>query len=111
MRTKITKIPPHTALMRIMDALAQEAIEASDDEITEAAADLRMELSSRESAAFAGLTYFARPQMSEFFSGEVPKSLHGPAKGIAGNSPAHPTYRQRRSKRLRIAIERKPPEK
>jgi hypothetical protein len=41
----------------------------------------------------------------------VPKSLHGPAKGITGNSPAHPTYRQRRSKRLRIAIERKPPEK
>jgi hypothetical protein len=97
--------------MRIMDALAQEAIEASDEEITEAAADLRMDLSSRESAAFAGLMYFARPQMSEFFSVEVPKNLQAPAEGIAGNLSSRPTDRQRRSKRLRIAIERKRPEK
>jgi hypothetical protein len=94
-----------------MDALAQEAIVASDEEVTEATADLRMDLNSRESAAFAGLTYFARPQMSEFFSVEVPKSLQAPAEGIAGNPPAHPADRQRRSKRLRTAIERKGPEK
>jgi hypothetical protein len=111
MRTKIKRIPPDTALMRIMDALAQEAIEASDEEVTEAAADLRMDLNSRESAAFAGLTYFARPQMSEFFSLDVSRSLQAPAEGIAGNPPAHPNDRQRRSKRLRIAIERKRPEK
>jgi len=97
--------------MRIMDALAQEAIEASDEEVTEAAADLRMDLNSRESAAFAGLTYFARPQMSEFFSLDVSKSLQAPAEGVAGNPPARPNDRQRRSKRQRIAIERKRPEK
>jgi hypothetical protein len=111
MRTKIKRIPPDTALLRIMDALAQEAIEASDEEVTEAAADLRMDLNSRESAAFAGLTYFVRPQVSDFFSVEVPKALQAPVEGIAGNPPAHPTDRQRPSKRLPIAIDRKRPEK
>ena len=111
MRTKIKRIPPDTALMRIMDALAQEAIEASDEEVTEAAAELRMDLNSRESAAFAGLTYFAQPQLSEFFSVDVSKSLQAPAEGIAGNPPAHPTDLQRRSRRLRIATERKRPGK
>jgi hypothetical protein len=111
MRTKMKRIAPDTALMRIMDALAQEVVEASDEEVTEAAADLRMDLNSRESAAFAGLTYFARPQMSEFFSIEVPKSLQAPAEGIAGHPLAHPSDRDRRPKRVRTAIERKRPEK
>ncbi len=67
MRTQVKKVSLDTALMRILDALAEEAIESSDEEVREAARDLRMDLDSRESAAFAGLTYFARPQLSDFF--------------------------------------------
>jgi hypothetical protein len=95
--------------MRILDALAQEAIEASDEEITEAATALRMDLNRRESAAFAGLTYFARPQLGEFFDIEVSKSLQAPAERIVGGPPAQPENRQRRSRRRQIPTERKPP--
>jgi hypothetical protein len=108
MRTKVMRIPPDIILMRILDALAQEAIDASDDEVIAAAADLRMDLNSRESAAFAGLTFFARPQVSEFFD---VKSLQSPAKEITGNAPAKSADRQRRPKRLQTATERKRPGK
>jgi hypothetical protein len=111
MRTKVMRIPPDTILMRILDALAQEAIDASDDEVIAAAADLRMDLNSRESAAFAGLTFFARPQVSEFFDVDVFKSLQSPAKEIAGNAPAKSADRQRRPKWLQTATERKRPGK
>jgi hypothetical protein len=96
--------------MRIMDALTQEVVEASDEEVTEAAADLRMDLNSKESAAFAGLTYFVQPQMSEFFAVDVSESLQAPAEGI-GSPPAHPIGGRRGSKRPRIAAERKRPGK
>jgi hypothetical protein len=85
MRTKIKRIAPDAALLRIMDALAQDAIEASDEEVTQAAAELRMDLNSRESAAFSGLSYFAKPQLSEFFSDLASNSLRAPAKEIAGS--------------------------
>jgi len=98
MRTKVKRTSAETALMRIMDALAQEAIEAPDEELSEVASDLRMDLNSRESSAFAGLTYFARPQLSEFFEMEMPRGLQ-------------PEHRQRRSKRSQISTERKPPKK
>jgi hypothetical protein len=67
MRTKVTRTSTETAVMRILDALAREAIEAPDEEIIEVATELRMDLTRSDSAAFAGLTYFARPQLSEFF--------------------------------------------
>jgi hypothetical protein len=108
MRTKLKRVSPETALLRVLDALAQEAIEASDAEVTEAATDLRMDLGSRESAAFAGLTYFARPQLSDFFDTEVAVSLPVSAKQIDGGPLSEPKDR-RRSKRLRMPIELKPP--
>jgi hypothetical protein len=108
-RTKVKRVSPETALMRILDALAQEAIEASDEEVMEAATDLRMDLNTRESAAFAGLTYFARPQLSDFFDIEVSKRLQAPAERIADDRPAGPKDRRRRSKRPQIPTERKPP--
>ena len=109
MRTKVKRVTPEAALMRILDALAQEAIDASDEEVRQVATDLRMDLSTRESAAFTGLTYFARPQLSDFFDLAVPKRLSAPADRIAGESSAEPKDRQRRSKRPQIAAEGKPP--
>ncbi len=108
MRTKVTKVPSEKALMRILDALAQEVIEASDEELTEAATDLRMDLNTRESAAFAGLTYFARPQLSEFFDVEVSRRLQAPSERISGIPPAEPDGGQRHSKRSQIPTAKKP---
>ncbi len=90
MRTKLKPASPETTLLRVLDALAQEAIEASDAEVSEAAMDLRMDLNSRESAAFAGLTYFARPQFSDFFDVEISRSLPAPTKRIDGRPRAAP---------------------
>lgn len=109
MRTKVKSVTPDKRLMHILDALAQEAIEASDEEVAEAATDLRMDLNSRESAAFAGLTYFARPQLSEFFDVEVPRRLPAPSERIAGEPRAESKIRQPRSKQLKSSTERKAP--
>ena len=75
MRTKVKKASPEMALLRVLDALAMEVTEASDEEIREVAKQLRMDLKKPESAAFAGLTYFARPQLADFFDLEVRKKL------------------------------------
>lgn len=108
MRTRLKPISPETALLRILDALAQEVIAASDSEITQAATALRMDLNSRGSAAFAGLTYFARPQLSDFFEIEVSKVLQAPAKQVNGRARAQ-LEGKRRSKQARIPLDRKPP--
>ena len=75
MRTKVTRSSPETALLRVLDALAQELIEASDEEIQEIAQALRMDLTMPESAAWAGVTYFARPRLDEFFDVDPHKKL------------------------------------
>lgn len=75
MRTKVTKGSPETALLRVLDALVEELIEASDEEILEAAKALRMDLALPQSAAWAGVTYFARPRLDEFFDVDTRKKL------------------------------------
>jgi hypothetical protein len=61
--------------MRVLDALAHELIEAPDEEILAAAEGLRMDLALPESAAWAGVTYFARPRLDEFFDTDTYKRL------------------------------------
>jgi len=48
-------------------ALEQELIDASDEEIMAAAAELGMNPKMKGSALFAGLKYPARPQLADFF--------------------------------------------
>ncbi len=108
MRTKVKRLSPETILLRVLDALAQEAIEASDAEVSEAAIELRMDIYSKESAAFAGLTHFARPQLSDFFDVEVSRSLPSPASPVDGG-PLADAKGSGRSKRSRMSVERKPP--
>lgn len=67
MRTKVIRNSPETVLVRVLDALAQELIEAPDEELLEAARTLGMDLAQPASAAWAGITYFARPRADEFF--------------------------------------------
>jgi hypothetical protein len=71
MRTKVKATPPELALTRILEALAEELIDASDEEILAAATDLGMKPMSKGSAAFIGLKYPSIPRLSDFFDLEV----------------------------------------
>jgi hypothetical protein len=71
----MTQSSTETVLARVLDALAHELIEASDAEILEAAESLGMDLGMPESAAFAGVTYPGRPQLSDFFDLQVRQKL------------------------------------
>jgi hypothetical protein len=71
MRTKVTKAPasasPEAKLTRVLEALEQELIDASDEEILAVAMELGMNPKMKGSALFAGLKYPARPQLADFF--------------------------------------------
>ncbi len=77
----------HAALSRLLEALELELIDASDAEILQAAKDLGMNPEMKGSAAFAGVTYRAKPRLYDFYaiggsefdlSGGTPKSRHLP---------------------------------
>ena len=68
MRTKLSVIEPETALNRILDALERDLIDASDEEILEAAKDLGMNPVMKGSAAFLGLHTLS---FAEFFESEA----------------------------------------
>ncbi len=90
MRNPVRKSYSEQVLLRILDAFARELIEAPEEEIREAAQALGMDPEARMSAAFAGITYPARLQLSDFFdvgtnrlaidrniSGDVPDDIRG----------------------------------
>jgi hypothetical protein len=111
MRTKVKRSSPEVTLARIIDALAREAMEATDEELAEAAKGLRMDLNSHQSVAFAGVMHFAQPKISDFFDLEVPRSSLVSTEGLAYNSPVPPKDCKRHSKRQQIASETKRPRK
>jgi hypothetical protein len=69
MRTKVkqTSASPEAKLTRLLEALEQEVIDASDEEILAAAIELGMNPKMKGSALFAGLRYPTRPQLADFF--------------------------------------------
>ena len=73
MRTKVKVALPEVVLTRILEALGQELIDATDEEIMEAAKDLGMDLQMKGSGAYAGLTFPAKWQLSDFFDVEAIK--------------------------------------
>lgn len=113
MRKKLSST--QTALERILEALKQELISAADEEIASVAQELRMNLQMPQSAAFAGLTYPARPQLSDFFELEAFRQMrledergHGQRRGslehtrsrqaetLSAGAPRQPRRAQRR---------------
>ena len=104
MRTKLTLTTPVAALGRILDQLDRELIEASDEEILEAARDLGMNPMMKGSAAFLGLQCLS---LAEFFDGDVLKNLllerAAAQKAAAAQSAPKRTVRRLKSG----AIERK----
>ena len=109
MRTKVKKGSPDLVLTHILDAFARELMDVSDEEILDAAKDLGMDPGTRTSAAFAGVTYPARPQLSDFFDMDLPKRLQGVPDRVAKDPPAEQKTKSRRSKRSQISSERKNP--
>ncbi|HTB89808.1 MAG TPA: hypothetical protein VK743_17715 [Steroidobacteraceae bacterium] len=77
MRTKLTPATPAAALGRILDQLDRELIEASDEDILEAARDLGMNPMMKGSAAFIGLRVPAMAHVADFFDSEALKSVLG----------------------------------
>jgi hypothetical protein len=69
------KSSAEVGLSRILDGFAHELTVAADAEILAAAKDLGMDLSMKESAAFAGITFPARPQAADFFDIDQLKRL------------------------------------
>lgn len=68
MHSKVTVARRQAAAFeRVLEALGQELIDATDDELLEAARDLGMDPTMRGSAAFIGLKYPAIPRLSDFF--------------------------------------------
>jgi hypothetical protein len=82
MRTKVKATPPELALTRILEALGEELIAASDEEILAAATDLGMKPMSKGSAAFIGLKYPSIPRLSDYFDLEVRTRLAPPGKNL-----------------------------
>ena len=56
-------------LERVLNALSGELAEATDEEVLEAAADLRMNPTAKGSAAFFGVKWFFVPYQPEKFGG------------------------------------------
>jgi hypothetical protein len=67
MHTKVSRTQRVAALERILEALGEELIESSDEELLQAAHDLGMDPTMRGSAAFIGLKHPALWKRSDFF--------------------------------------------
>ncbi|HEY2779904.1 MAG TPA: hypothetical protein VGI90_03970 [Steroidobacteraceae bacterium] len=74
MHTKLTIRTPEAALAQVLDALEHELVEATDEEILEAARDLGMNPMMKGSAAFLGLHYPQAMQWADFFESEELKT-------------------------------------
>ena len=107
MRTKLTQSTPAAALGRILDQLDRELIEASDEDILEAARDLGMNPLMKGSAAFLGLRVPAMAQFADFFDGDALRSVL--LERAAQNAAASQLASKRKAGRLKPvrSIERK----
>jgi hypothetical protein len=106
MRTKVKVALPEAVLTRILEAFGQELIDASDEEITEMAKDLGMDLQMKGSGAFAGLTFPAKWQLSDFFDVEAlqQRMAREAAERTANAVSTHPKSKAARS--IRSALKR-----
>jgi hypothetical protein len=80
MRTKVKRVSPEVTLARVLAALEQELIDATDVEIREAAQDLGMNVDMKGSAAFAGLSYPSKARFSDYFGPDALAELEEIAK-------------------------------
>ena len=99
MRTKLTPATSAAALGRMLDQLDRELIEASDEDILEAARDLGINPMMKGSAAFIGLRVPAMAQFADFFDSDALKNVL--SIRAAQQSLAPESERQRKARRLK----------
>ena len=83
MRKQPALSSPEAVLARVLDALEQELIDASNEEILEAAKDLGMNPMMQGSAAFTGLKYSGTPRFRDFFDAEILKQIQAEMRGLS----------------------------
>jgi len=67
MRKSVRTAAPEVALDRVLAGLALDLAEASDEEIEQAAAELRMDVKMKGSAAFIGVLYTLPKRFDDIF--------------------------------------------
>jgi hypothetical protein len=78
MRNNLKIAAPVTVLARTLEALERELVEATDEEILQAASDLGMDPHMKGSAAFMGLTYPVVARLSDYFDPEALRIARAP---------------------------------
>jgi hypothetical protein len=63
----MNRTPPEVALDRVLAGLAPELVDATDEEIEQAAQDLGMNVRMKGSAAFIGVTYTFPRRLEDIF--------------------------------------------
>jgi hypothetical protein len=76
MRKTMNRTPPELALNRVLAGLERELVEATDEEIEQAAADLGMNIGMKGSAAFIGLTYTFPRHIEDIFDIEALRRMY-----------------------------------
>jgi hypothetical protein len=71
MRKNMIPTPPEMALDRVLAGLEKELVEATDEEIEQAASDLGMNLKMKGSAAFIGVVYTFPKRFEDIFDVEA----------------------------------------
>jgi hypothetical protein len=99
MHTKLTITPPEAALAQVLDALECELIDATDEEILEAAKDLGMNPMMKGSAAFFGVQYSQAMQWADFFESEELQIALLRSVNLRAVTEAEPKRKPRRLKR------------
>jgi hypothetical protein len=107
MRTKLTPATSAAALGLILDHLDRELIEASDEEIVEAARDLGMNPMMKGSAAFIGLRIPAMAHFADFFDSEALRSVLNIRSAQTAVTPRSEPKRKGRRQKPERSIERK----
>jgi hypothetical protein len=109
MRTKVKLALPEAALTRILEAFGQELIDAPDEEIIEAARGLGMDPHMKGSGAFAGLTFPAKWQLSDFFDAEAISQdiAHKMTGRITNESSPDPGRKTQKSTQSEISTTRR----
>lgn len=85
------------ALDRVIDALAVDLVESTDEELLQAAKDLGMDPTMRGSAAFIGLKYPVAHELSDFFEPPLPLSEQTRTDPALPSSSARRGSRKKRS--------------
>jgi hypothetical protein len=92
----MTSTPPEVALNRVLAGLEKELVEATDEEIVQAAEDLGMNVRMKGSAAFLGVKYTFPKNMADVFeAGELRKFYEAAMRQHQGEGE-QPSGRRRR---------------